>query len=155
MERAQGYRSEVAIGVSFRPRMSQTQPKPSLASSIAGYARTAFRWQRGRQKSGYDKMLLFTWARWPLPFDSYLIHYPAGSGIPPHRDPVGNGRHYRLNVVLKRSPAGGEFVCDAPIFASRRVNLFRPDISLHSVTEVLGGSRYVLSIGWVLGRVAE
>ena len=77
-------------------------------TTFSGYLRTALRWQRGRQGSGYDKMLLLT-ARWPLPFDSYLIRYPEGSAIPPHTDPVSTGRHYRLNIVLKASPRGGEF----------------------------------------------
>lgn len=113
------------------------------------YLATAFRWQRGRQDSGYDKMLLLT-AAWPLPFDSYLIRYPAGAEIPPHVDPVKAGRHYRLNVVLKASPAGGEFVCANPIYASKRIKLFRPDACEHSVTRVEGGSRYVFSLGWVL-----
>ncbi len=117
------------------------------------YLATALRWQRGRQGSGYDKMLLLT-APWPLPFDSYLIRYPEGSQIPPHTDPVGQGRHYRLNVVLKASPAGGEFVCAAPIFETRRIKLFRPDACEHSVTRVEGGSRYVLSLGWVLKEAA-
>lgn len=53
--------------------------------TLGGYLRAAFRWQRGRQGSGYDKMLLLT-ARWPLPFDSYLIRYPEGSAIPPHTE---------------------------------------------------------------------
>ena len=109
---------------------------------------SAWRWQRGRQGTGYDKMLLLT-GRWPLPFDSYLIRYPEGAAIPPHTDPVQAGRHYRLNVVLKASPQGGEFVCAKPIFQSARVNLFRPDVCEHSVTRVVGGSRYVLSLGWV------
>jgi hypothetical protein len=113
------------------------------------YWRTALRWQRGRQGTGYDKMLLLT-ARWPLPFDSYLIRYPDGSEIPPHTDPVAAGRHYRLNVILKSPQRGGEFVCATPIIATRRIKLFRPDASDHSVTRVEGGSRYVLSIGWVL-----
>ena len=109
---------------------------------------TAWRWQRGRQGTGYDKMLLLT-GRWPVPFDSYLIRYPAGSAIPPHTDPVQAGRHYRLNLVLKASPRGGEFVCATPIFETARIKLFRPDACEHSVTRVEGGSRYVLSIGWV------
>ncbi|KQW41994.1 MULTISPECIES: 2OG-Fe(II) oxygenase [unclassified Roseateles] len=117
--------------------------------SLSGYLRSALRWQRGRQGSGYDKMLLLT-APWPLPFDSYLIRYPAGSAIPPHTDPVQAGRHYRLNIVLKRSPRGGEFVCATPIWQSRRIKFFRPDACEHSVTRVEGGSRYVLSVGWVL-----
>ena len=110
----------------------------------------AFRWQKGRQGTGYDKMLLLT-ASWPLRFDSYLIRYPVGSAIPPHTDPVQSGRHYRLNIVLKASPSGGEFICATPIYASRRIKLFRPDACEHSVTPVVGGTRYVLSIGWVLG----
>ncbi|MBV8659104.1 MAG: 2OG-Fe(II) oxygenase [Burkholderiales bacterium] len=121
----------------------------SFFRAIRQYFSVAFRWQRGRQGTGYDKMLLLT-ARWPVPFDSYLIRYPAGASIPPHTDPVQLGQHYRLNVVLKSSPAGGEFVCATPIFASRRIKLFRPDACEHSVTHVEGGSRYVLSIGWVL-----
>lgn len=113
------------------------------------YLRTAFRWQRGRQEGGYDKMLLIT-GLWPVGFDSYLIRYPIGASIPPHTDPVTAARHYRLNIVLWRSPRGGEFVCSAPIFETQRIKLFRPDVSEHSVTRVEGGSRYVLSIGWVL-----
>lgn len=122
-----------------------------LLSELRSYGKLAFRWQRGRQGSGYDKMLLLT-APWPLPFDSYLIRYPEGSSIPPHTDPVQRGRHYRLNVILKSPQAGGEFVCDKPLFATERIKLFRPDQCEHSVTEVKGGSRYVLSIGWVLGK---
>ena len=110
-----------------------------------------FRWQRGRQGTGYDKMLLLT-APWPLPFDCYLIRYPDGSEIPPHTDPVAAGRHYRLNVILKAPRSGGEFVCAKPLFATTRIKLFRPDACEHSVTRVVGGSRYVLSVGWVLGK---
>jgi hypothetical protein len=51
------------------------------------------------------------------------------------------GRHFRLNVILKSPRRGGEFVCTAPIFATRRVKLFRSDASEHSVTRVEGGSR--------------
>jgi hypothetical protein len=89
-------------------------------------------------------------AAWPLGFDSYLIRYPEGSEISPHVDPVQAGRHYRLNIVLKAPRAGGEFICATPIFATKRIKLFRPDACEHSVTRVIGGSRYVLSIGWVV-----
>jgi hypothetical protein len=125
----------------------------SFLASVRTYATLAFRWQKGRQGSGYDKMLLLT-APWPVPFDSYLIRYPEGSEIPPHTDPVRSGRHYRLNIVLKAPSSGGEFICANPIFATQRIKLFRPDDCEHSVTRVVGGSRYVLSIGWVLGRNA-
>lgn len=123
----------------------------SAASAVRDYFATAFRWQKGRQGTGYDKMLLLT-APWPLPFDSYLLRYPNGSEIPAHTDPVAQGRHYRLNVILKAPQSGGEFVCSDPIWQSKRIKLFRPDKSSHSVSRVVGGSRYVLSIGWVLGR---
>jgi hypothetical protein len=125
----------------------------SALSAIRHYAAHVFRWQRGRQGTGYDKMLLLT-APWPLPFDSYLIRYPEGAEIPPHTDPVQRGRHYRLNVILKSPKSGGEFVCANPIFTTRRIKLFRPDACEHSVSRVVGGSRYVLSLGWVLGKDA-
>jgi len=123
----------------------------SFFTLVRQYAAQAFRWQRGRQGTGYDKMLLVT-APWPVPFDSYLLRYPEGAEIPPHTDPVQSGRHYRLNVVLKAPVSGGEFVCATPLFATRRIKFFRPDACEHSVTRVVGGSRYVLSLGWVLGK---
>ena len=60
-------------------------------TAIGNYFRIAFRWQRGRQNSGYDKMLLFT-LPWPLPFDSYILRFPEGVSIPPPKDPVQAGR---------------------------------------------------------------
>lgn len=108
-----------------------------------------FRWVKGRQGSGYDKMPLCQ-GMWPLPFDMYLIRYPEGSEIAPHTDPVYVGRHYRLNVIVKKSQSGGEFICKTPIFETARIKLFRPDDCEHSVTKVTKGSRYVFSIGWVL-----
>ena len=78
------------------------------------------RWQKGRQNTGYDKLLIAV-NPFVVPFDCYL-----------------------------RSPSGGEFICANPIFQSARVNVFRSDVSMHSVSRVVGGTRYVLSIGWVL-----
>lgn len=123
----------------------------SLMSELRNYFASAFRWQKGRQGTGYDKMLLIT-SHWPIPFDSYLLRYPEGSEIPPHTDPVETGRHYRLNVILKSPKSGGEFLCDTPLFATRRIKLFRPDVCKHSVTRVVGGSRYVFSLGWIMGK---
>ncbi len=107
-----------------------------------------FKWQKGRQGTGYDKMLLAT-LPWPIPFDCYLLRFPDGSHIQPHKDPVAEGKkHFRLNVILKKAGSGGNFLCHNPIFQSERINFFRPDISEHMVTRVKG-SRYVLSIGWL------
>ena len=73
--------------------------------------RRLFRWERGRQKSGYDKMLICG-AYWPIKFDTYLLRFPKGSEIKPHTDTVKSGKHYRLNIVLKS--------------AREEVNLFAP-----------------------------
>jgi len=107
-----------------------------------------FRWELGRQKSGYDKMLLCG-ALWPIKFDTYLLRFPEGSKILPHTDKVKWGKHYRLNIVLKNAEEGGEFECQNPIFETKRIKFFRPDICQHQVSEVVKGNRYLLSIGWV------
>ena len=110
--------------------------------------RKLFRWERGRQLSGYDKMLLCG-ATWPLKFDMYLLKFPEGSEIPPHTDPVSEGQHYRLNIVLKNATEGGDFICKDPIFETRRLKFFRPDASEHQVSRIVKGNRYLLSIGWL------
>jgi hypothetical protein len=120
----------------------------ATASPVRQFLRNVLRWQHGRQQSGYDKMLLLQ-SRWPLPFDVYMLRFRQGSEIPPHTDPVAEGRHYRCNIVVKRAREGGDFVCGTPIFATSRIKVFRPDACEHSVTRIVHGSRYVLSIGWV------
>ena len=111
-------------------------------------ATNLFKWQKGRQLSGYDKMLL-AGAYWPIKFDMYLLRFREGSEIEKHKDEVKKGNHYRLNIVIKKSKSGGEFVCENPIYENSRIKYFRPDISYHSVTKIEQGTRYVLSIGWV------
>jgi hypothetical protein len=113
-----------------------------------------FRWEQGRQQSGYNKMLLCG-AWWPVKFDVYLLKFPQGSEIPPHTDQVGTAAHYRLNIVLKHAHQGGEFMCKNPIFETRRIKFFRPDQSEHQVSKVIKGSRYVLSIGWLRDSTKE
>lgn len=117
---------------------------------MAGFWRNLWRWQRGRQGSGYDKLLL-AGTLWPLPCDCYLLRFPTGALVPPHTDRVSLGRHYRLNIILRAPRRGGEFVCARPIHAGRRIKLFRPDVEEHSVTMIEEGTRWVLSIGWVRG----
>lgn len=112
------------------------------------FLKKLFRWERGRQQSGYDKMLLCG-AIWPIKFDTYLIRFPKGSEIAPHTDVVQSGKHYRLNIVLKKAKVGGEFICSNPIFETKRIKLFRPDVSEHQVTKVEEGNRYIFSVGWV------
>jgi hypothetical protein len=108
-----------------------------------------FRWERGRQKSGYDKMLLCgVW--WPIKFDMYLLKFPEGSEIAPHTDAVKSGKHYRLNIVLKEAVKGGEFICENSIFETKRIKLFRPDVCEHQVSKIVKGNRYIFSVGWVI-----
>lgn len=112
------------------------------------YLKLVFRWQKGRQQTGYSKMLLL-YSYFPLPFDIYLLKYEQGAYIPPHTDLVSKGRHFRCNIILWNSSQGGEFICQNMLFSSSRIKIFRPDISEHSVTLVEKGRRYVLSIGWI------
>ena len=107
-----------------------------------------FSWERGRQKSGYDKMLLCRIFS-PFKFDAYLIKFPQGSEIKPHTDKVRTGKHFRLNIVLKHAEEGGEFICENLIINYSRIKLFRPDVEQHQVLKINKGTRYILSIGWI------
>lgn len=109
-----------------------------------------FRWEKGRQDSGYYKMLIFT-AKFPLPFDWYILKYPVGSSIPEHTDKVDIGKHYRLNIILKKPKIGGVFSCSRTILNTNRIKLFRPDLYAHSLSMIEEGERIVMSIGWVTG----
>ena len=109
------------------------------------------KWENGRQNTGYEKMLLLS-CRLIFPFDFYLLRYKPGAWIPPHTDKVSDKRHYRFNVVIFGAKEGGNFICDNPIFESKRIKFFRPDISTHSLTKVISGTRYVLSFGFVLKK---
>lgn len=105
-------------------------------------------WKEGRQGSGYQVLTLIN--NQFFKFDLHILKYPEGSQIHPHRDPAKKGfKHYRLNVVLRAGESGGHFWCKSPIFKTKRIALFRPDIDTHHVTTVFKGTRYVLSIGWL------
>ncbi len=100
-------------------------------------------WERGRQHSGYDKLLLLGGRR----FDTYLLRFPVGSSIPPHRDPVDGAGHLRLNLILVPARRGGEFDCERAIVDRPRIKLFRSDLATHSVSTIEAGTRWVLSLG--------
>lgn len=115
------------------------------------------KWIEGRQQGDYSKMLLATFFL-PIPFDLYLLKFPTGSYIDAHVDKVSWGRHFRLNIVIKKAIEGGEFkVAKVPgtFINTARVKFFRPDKVLHSVTEVHQGERLVLSLGFVIPRLKE
>ena len=122
----------------------------SATADGVNYLRLLYTWVPGRQDPHYKKMLLFG-SPVLLPFDVYLLKFEPGSEVPPHQDQVEQGRHYRLNLVLKHAASGGVFACENVIFESRSLKVFRPDENKHSVSLVEQGTRYVLSIGWILG----
>jgi hypothetical protein len=108
------------------------------------------RWQKGRQAGGYDKLMLVSW----LFFDSYVLRFPHGSEIKPHRDPVNGKRHYRFNIIVWRAHAGG--ILGRLIgnqwryqLMGQRFSFFRSDIITHCMTKVTG-TQYVLSFGWAI-----
>lgn len=76
----------------------------------------------------------------------YLVHYSAGHAIVPHVDMVAEGRLYKLNCILVKPRAGGEFHCEKTIFnLFGRIVLFRPDLYQHRVSQIERGNRWLLS----------
>jgi hypothetical protein len=109
------------------------------------------KWTKGRQNTGYEKMLIFQF----LSFDCYLLRYKVGDSIPWHCDPVPNLRHFRLNFELKKAEEGGIFIINRNIIRLEKYNkivksrfvFFRSDIHYHKVTEIRKGERIVLTFG--------
>lgn len=106
-----------------------------------------WRWESGRQGSGYRKFtLLFSEA---FGVDAYILHIPKGVAIPPHTDKVPFLRHFRLNVTLR-----GELQMQTPpgVSGVHRIgkwfSFFRPDIVEHWAP-VTTKPTYILSIGWL------
>ncbi|NBB92599.1 MAG: 2OG-Fe(II) oxygenase [Gammaproteobacteria bacterium] len=82
----------------------------------------------------------------------YLVRYSAGHRIVPHVDMVAEGRLYKLNCVLVKPRAGGEFVCERNIFnLLGRIILFRPDLYRHRVSRIERGNRWLLSFALTRG----
>ena len=76
-----------------------------------------------------------------------LVTYPEGHSVYRHNDPMGGGRYYKLNLILKAPRAGGVFETEKVIFnLFDRVILFRPDLYQHSVSKIEKGKRVRLSI---------
>ena len=96
-----------------------------------------WRWEAGRQGSGYRKCQLAGGPHWDL----YVLDYPLGSYIPPHVDMIPGRRHYRANLVLM----GDRQLHAHPVFTWGPLSVFRSD-KLHSVGLVRRRS-FVLSLG--------
>jgi hypothetical protein len=79
----------------------------------------------------------------------YLLHFPEGASAPHHRDPASRGyEHHRIDIILKDSDVGGRFYIGKSAVRGRFC-YFRPDHQSHSITPVLAGSLWMLSIGWL------
>lgn len=103
-------------------------------------------WRPGRQGTGYDKLLLVEGRR----FDLYLLRFPTGAHLPPHRDELDDAGHLRLNLVLIPARRGGHFECPAAYVDRPRLKLFRSDLHEHAVSTIEAGTRWVLSLGLAL-----
>ena len=99
-------------------------------------------WEKGRQGTGYRKLLLARGHRW----DAWLLDYPVGVEVPEHTDGVSEGRHWRLNIRL----FGEDTFAGRAVFRRGRFVLFRPDVMPHAVKPVKR-RRMVLSFGFVEG----
>ena len=110
-----------------------------------------WRWEQGRQGSGYRKFTLAYSKRFR--FDAYILHLPTGTDVPPHSDPSPEGfEHHRVNITLRSASAGGVTHFDDPNGASRspaRHYHFRPDLIRHSVSLIERGEIWLLSVGWL------
>ena len=106
-----------------------------------------FKWISGRQGGGYDKLPLLVSKL--LKCDLYVLKFPEGSEVRPHVDKVSSGKHFRLNLTIRKAKVGGEFVCGENIFANKRLQFFRPDLHEHSLTKVEKGDMYMISFGFV------
>ena len=103
------------------------------------------KWIPGRQGGRYKKMKVWSSSFFSFGSDCYLIKYEPNYKMPAHTDKA-EGKHYRLNVVLK---GRGRFICEKNIVnLFGRIVLFRPDLYEHSM--INGNSnRVVLSFGFL------
>ena len=112
-----------------------------------------FKWENGRQNSGYLKMKIFESKLFKA--DCYILKYPKSSKIDPHTDEVEGHEHHRVNIILKKAKLGGGFYTKRKFqsqnryYKRGRFNYFRPDKTIHGVGFMHLGTRYVLSIGWL------
>jgi hypothetical protein len=129
-------------------------------------------WERGRQETGYEKLDLRSLATQDIVYknladralaligaphdnhwDMWLLRYPDGAHIPPHRDEaaVFGLHHRRLNALVQAPRAGGDLWMNGTVVPLTVGNgvLFYPDRVEHAVSQVTG-TRAVFSVGaWI------
>lgn len=75
-----------------------------------------------------------------------VVTYQEGHRVLEHNDPMGAGRYFKFNVVLKKPEQGGVFWAEKVIVnLFNRVYFFRPDKYMHSVSKIEKGQRKLLS----------
>ncbi len=145
-------------------------PARTLLAALAGDPSVSILWAGGRQESGYAKLdlrakeipqaLIAPFA--PLMatirtsfgvnftgWDAYLLRFPEGSSVPPHRDPIAHGEHLRFNGLVRAPmPGSGILRFEDQVFELSEGDAvcFRPDKVTHRVSRVIG-ERLVLSVG--------
>lgn len=109
-----------------------------------------FKWVKGRQNTGYEKMLIFQFRLYGKGFDCYLLRYKVDDEIPAHVDPVPGKKHYRLNVTLVPAKVGGELFFYRKrkwVKQTGKWVFFRSDLQPHKVSKLEKGERIVLTFG--------
>ena len=80
-----------------------------------------------------------------------VVTYKEGHSVLEHNDPMGSGRYFKFNVVLKKPKRGGQFWAEKVIFnLFNRIYFFRPDKYMHSVSKIERGERKLLSVALYL-----
>lgn len=89
------------------------------------------RWVKGRQNgTEYYKFTLWYFKIGKIGTDAYILKYIGPTQLQPHKDPVPNGDHYRLNIKLK---GDSTFYCDGRKPSNKIIEFFRPDLLTHSL----------------------
>lgn len=105
-----------------------------------------WKWQTGRNKEcSYQKFPLWYFKIGSYGFDGYILKYEPKTILPYHKDPVKNGKHWRINIKLKGIAT---FICDKCIYRNRFITIFRPDIYEHMLF-VYNRPCIKLSLGFV------
>lgn len=90
-----------------------------------------WKWQSGRQDNvTYEKFPVWSFKVFNHGFDFYILRYQPNTILPKHKDPVKNGKHWRLNIKLKGNAI---FFSEDRGETFQRINWFRPDLYEHSL----------------------
>jgi len=106
-----------------------------------------WRWDKGRQGTGYEKFtLLFSKT---LECDAYILKIPKGVGIPQHVDYVPHAKHYRVNITLRGHLRMETSKSHYKVWRiGDWLSFFRPDVISHSAPAV-NTDTYIFSFGWL------